>query len=145
IRSLRIEVISSGRSFTGFLSSSDGWLEAGPAKIAALLGEFDSGGQFERGATRLCANSLESVLALGDLVLLAGAQQPRRSRQGGADLGVDGAGLAEVAVDRFQLLVVARGRTDARQVVVAALQIVHARVDRVERLLVLRLDVEEHL
>src|SRR6266480_3118083 len=145
IRSLRIEVISSGRSFTGFLSWSDGWLEAGPAKVAAPLSEFDSGGQLDCRATCGRADPVESILPLGDLILLARAEQPRRAGQGRADLGVNGAGLPEVIVDLLQLLIVAGRRADAREVIVAALEIVHARIDRLERLLVLRLDVEAHL
>src|SRR5207244_6966301 len=145
IRSLRIEVISSGRSFTGFLSSSDGWLEAGTSEIAAPLGAFDSGGQLDCRAACGCADPAESFLPLGDLILLARAEQPRRAGQGRADLGVNRAGPAEVAVDLLQLLIVAGRWADAREVIVAALEIVHARVDRLQRLLVLRLDVEAHL
>src|SRR6266568_3197892 len=125
MRSLRIEVISSGRSFTGFLSSSDGWLEAGTAEIAASLGDLDSGGELDCRAARGFPDPIESLLALRDLVLLAGAKQPRRPRQGRAHLDVSSAGLVEVPVDLCQLLIVSRGRPDARQVVIAALEIVH--------------------
>src|ERR1700693_6229583 len=99
MRSLRIAVISSGRSFTGFLSSSDGWLEAGAAKFAASLGDLDSRGELDRRAARGYPDPVESPLALHDLVLLAGAQQPRRLHQGRADLGVCLARPVEVAVD----------------------------------------------
>src|SRR5437899_2481974 len=145
MRSLRIDVISSGRSFTGFLSSSDGWLEAGPTEFAATLGDLDSGGELDRRAARGYPDPVESPLALRDLVLFAGAQQPRRLRQGRADLGVRRAGLMEVPVDLRELLIARRRRADACQVVAAALEIVHARVDRLERLLVLGLDVEADL
>src|SRR5256885_15719425 len=138
MRSLRIEVISSGRSFTGFLSSSDGWLEAGTAELAAPLGDLDSSGELDCSAARGLPDPVEGLLPLRDLVLLAGAQQLRRPRQGRADLRVGNAGPMEVPVDLRQLLIAARGRPDTRQVVIAALEIVHARVDRLERLLIPR-------
>src|SRR5229473_1078673 len=145
MRSLRIEVISSGRSFTGFLSSSDGWLEVGAAEFPAPLGDLDSGGELDRRVARGDPDPVESPLALRDLVLFAGAQQPRRLRQGRTNLCVRRAGLMEMPVDLRELLIARRGRASTCQVIAAALEIVHARVDRLDRLLVLGLDVEAHL
>src|SRR6266511_4148896 len=146
ILSLRIEVISSGRSFTWFSFFSLGWwFETLEPKLVQLLRDPHRLVVRRGGGPRLRPRFAEFPLAALDHVGAAGAHQLDGVEHPVGDLHVVKAGAAQCRVDPVQLSRVRgslRRWPDRGEAIAALTQIRHAAVEDVERVFVALQDEE---
>src|SRR5712691_3229571 len=111
IRSLRIDVISSGRSFTRASFRSEGWLEAGATELRSLLCEPDAVGELCSGTTGGIPRAPDHPLTLLDDVGATRREQDGCAQELVCDLFVVQARSPKVAVDLIELRMAAGRRS----------------------------------